>query len=32
MDTNVLHVTWTMDCETIDDESPSGGPATWELS
>ena len=28
-----LFVTWTMDCETIQEESPvSGGPATWELA
>jgi len=32
MDADLLHVTWTMDCETIDEESPTGGPATWELS
>jgi len=28
-----LFVCWTMDCETIGEESPvSGGPATWELA
>ena len=28
-----LFVTWTMDCETIQEESPvSGGAATWELA
>lgn len=28
-----LFVTWTMDCETIQEESPvTGGPATWELA
>lgn len=28
-----LHVVWTMDCETILDESPvTGGPATWDLA
>lgn len=28
-----LFVSWTMDCETIGDESPAtGGPATWELA
>ena len=28
-----LFVTWTMDCETVAEESPAtGGPASWELS
>lgn len=28
-----LFVTWTMDCETVQAESPvTGGPATWELA
>ena len=28
-----LYVTWTMDCETVQEESPvSGGPATWDLA
>jgi hypothetical protein len=28
----LLHVAFTMDCERIAAESPSGGPETWELS
>lgn len=32
MDPSLLFVTWTMDCETIDAESPTGGPADWHLS
>jgi len=32
MDSDALFVTWTMDCETIAQESPTGGPLDWELS
>lgn len=32
MSADVLHVAWTMDCETIDEESPTGGPESWALS
>lgn len=32
MDSDALFVAWTMDCETFDEESPTGGPAGWELS
>lgn len=32
MDTNALFVTWTMDCETVAEESPMGGPKDWGLS
>ena len=32
-DADKLFVTWTMDCETIQEVSPvTGGPATWELA
>jgi hypothetical protein len=32
MDPDALFVTWTMDCETIGAESPTGGPVDWQLS
>ena len=32
MDRTAVYVTWTMDCEDLDQESPTGGPAAWELS
>jgi len=32
MDADVLHVTWTMDCETLAEECPTGGPESWEVS
>ena len=32
MNSDTLFVTWTMDCETIAEESPTGGPADWDLS
>lgn len=32
METNALLVTWSMDCESIDEESPTGGPDGWDLS
>jgi peptidoglycan/xylan/chitin deacetylase (PgdA/CDA1 family) len=33
MNSQQLVVTWTMDCETVQEESPAtGGPATWDLA
>ena len=32
MDPSTLYVTWTMDCETLAVECPSGGPEDWGLS
>ena len=32
MQDNALFVTWTMDCETINEECATGGPENWGLS